>query len=87
VKLPVRVYLDSGTIDWARGDDGRAATQALAELLVEKGWTPHVDLEHAVGLGHNHSEEYWRARLRPSTAADAPGVWPGALPFLFPASG
>jgi pullulanase len=86
-KLPVRVYLDSGTVDWGGGDDGLAATSALADLLVSKGWTLHVDLEHAVGQGHNHSEEFWRARLRPSTAADLPGVWPGALPFLFPASG
>lgn len=86
-KLPVRVYLDSGTVDWDGGDDGQAATAALADLLVGKGWTLHVDLEHAVGLGHNHSEEYWRARLRPSTAADLPGVWPGALPFLFPPAG
>jgi enterochelin esterase-like enzyme len=84
VKLPVRVYLDSGTVDWGGGDDGFAATNALADLLVAKGWTLHVDLEHAVGEGHNHSEEYWRARLRPSTPTDAPGVWPGALPFLFP---
>ncbi len=84
VKLPVRVYLDSGTVDWSGGDDGRAATAALAELLVGKGWTLHLDLEHAVGEGHNHSEEYWRARLRPSTPGDLPGVWPGALPFLFP---
>jgi enterochelin esterase-like enzyme len=87
VKLPVRVYLDSGTVDWGGGDDGLAATTALADLLVTKGWTLHVDLEHAVGLGHNHSEEYWRARLRPSTAADLPGVWPGALPFVFPPAG
>ncbi|HSB20615.1 MAG TPA: alpha/beta hydrolase-fold protein [Anaeromyxobacteraceae bacterium] len=86
-KLPVRVYLDSGTVDWGGGDDGLAATSALADLLVSKGWTLHVDLEHAVGQGHNHSEEFWRARLRPSTAADLPGVWPGALPFLFPAPG
>ena len=86
-KLPVKVYLDSGTVDWGGGDDGLAATTALAELLVSRGWTLHVDLEHAVGLGHNHSEEYWRARLRPSTAADLPGVWPGALPFLLPPSG
>ena len=85
-KLPVRVYLDSGTVDWSGGDDGLAATSALADLLVQRGWTLHVDLEHAVGLGHNHSEEYWRARLRPSTTAEAPGVWPGALPFLFPPS-
>ncbi len=83
-KLPVRVYLDSGTIDWGGGDDGCADTTALAELLASKGWTLHVDLEHAIGLNHNHSEEYWRARLRPSTAADLPGVWPGALPFVFP---
>jgi len=84
VKLPVRIYVDSGTVDGSGGDDGCAATTALAELLVERGWTLHVDLEHAVGQGHGHSEEFWRARLRPSTADDLPGVWPGALPFLFP---
>ena len=86
-KLPVRVYLDSGTTDSGGGDDGLAATTALADLLVAKGWTLHVDLEHAVGLGHGHSEEYWRARLHPSTSADLPGVWPGALPFLSPPAG
>ena len=87
VKVPVRVYLDSGTTDWGGGDDGCAATTALADLLVAKGWTLHVDLEHAIGLGHNHSEEFWRARLRPSTPAELPGVWPGALPFLLPPAG
>jgi hypothetical protein len=85
-KLPLRVYLDSGTSDWRGGDDGLLATLALADRLVEAGWKLHGDLEHAVGQGHPHTEACWRARLRPSTEADLPGAWPGALPFLFPAT-
>jgi enterochelin esterase-like enzyme len=87
-KKPVRVYLDSGTVDWGGGDDGNARTTAVSDLLASNGWTAGVDLQHAVGQGHNHSEEYWRARLRPSTAADTnlgPNPsWPGALVFVFP---
>ncbi|MGC3997464.1 MAG: alpha/beta hydrolase-fold protein [Anaeromyxobacter sp.] len=87
-KLPLRVYLDSGTVDWGGGDDGLARTNAISALLVRTGWTLHGDLEHAVGNGHNHSEEYWRARLRPSTDADVAlgpdPSWPGALVFVFP---
>lgn len=67
-----RVYIDSGTIDYGGGDDDRARTQALRDVLVEKGYSPGRELKHVVGQGHDHNEEYWRRRL------------PEALPFLFP---
>lgn len=71
-KKPLRIYIDSGTVDWSGGDDGLAETIRFRDLLQSKGWTLGVDLMHVVGDGHNHSEDFWRARL------------PGALPFLFP---
>jgi hypothetical protein len=71
-KLPLRVYLDSGTVDWAGGDDGMARTIGLRETLVSKGWVLGTDLKHVVGQDHNHSENWWRERL------------PGALTWLYP---
>jgi hypothetical protein len=70
-----RVYLDSGTLDWRGGDDGRGATARLRDLLVSLGWVAGRDLHHRVGQGHNHSEQFWRERLRL------------ALPLLFPPAG
>lgn len=69
---PLRIYIDSGTVDWGGGDDGMAQTLALRDLLVSKGFTLGTDLLHHVGQGHNHSEDFWRLRL------------PVALPFLLP---
>jgi enterochelin esterase-like enzyme len=69
---PLRIYLDSGTRDYSGGDDGMAATVALRDLLVSKGFVLGTDLMHVVGQGDTHDESYWRARL------------PGALPFLLP---
>lgn len=90
-KLPLRVYLDSGTSFEGGpdgGDDGLARTSALVELLVSRGWALHRDLEHVVAEGHEHTEAHWRARLRPATRADETlgpePRWPGALPFVFP---
>jgi len=68
----LRIYLDSGTTDYTGGDDGRAATEALRDLLVSKGFVLGTDLLHHVGEGQSHSEDYWRLRL------------PVALPFLLP---
>ena len=68
----VRIYIDSGTVDWGGGDDGMARTLALRDLLVAKGFTLGTDLQHHVGQGDNHSEDFWRGRL------------PVALPFVLP---
>lgn len=71
-KLPLRLYLDSGTTDYAGGDDYQARTLVLRDLLVSKGWVLGVDLLHVVGQGDSHSENFWRGRL------------PGALTWLYP---
>lgn len=68
-----KVYLDSGTVDGRGGDDGRAATARLRDLLLSQGWVAGRDLHHRIGQGHGHSEQFWRERL------------PLALPLLFPA--
>jgi len=67
-----RVYLDSGTVDGRGGDDGRAATARLRDLLLSRGWVAGRDLHHRVGQGHGHNEQFWRERV------------PLALPLLFP---
>lgn len=47
---PIRIYLDSGTIDFSGGDDGRNNTEAVAAELRRIGWRAGVDLEHYVDL-------------------------------------
>ncbi len=69
---PLRIYLDSGTTDYSGGDDGQANTLRLKEVLVSEGWVVGVDLQHVVGQGMSHSENFWRLRL------------PGALDWLYP---
>lgn len=71
-RKPLRIYLDSGTTDYAGGDDDRARTIALRDALSARGWVLGSDLKHVIGQGDSHSEEFWRGRL------------PGALPFLLP---
>jgi enterochelin esterase-like enzyme len=70
-KLPVRIYIDSGTA--GESQDGAPNTRRMARLLDEAGWTPGVDLEHFEDTGAGHNERAWRAR------AERP------LLFLFPA--
>ncbi len=69
---PLRIYIDSGSNSHRGGDDGMAATIALGDLLVSKGFVLERDLMHHVGHGDRHSENYWRGRL------------PIALPFVLP---
>jgi enterochelin esterase-like enzyme len=71
-KKPLRIYIDSGTTDYSGGDDDEARTLVLRDVLISKGFVLGVDLEHYIGQGDSHSEDFWRGRL------------PEALPFLFP---
>ncbi len=71
-KRPLTVYLDSGTTDYSGGDDFMARTIELRDLLVTEGWVLGTDLQHVVGQGDSHSENFWRGRL------------PGALSWLYP---
>lgn len=45
---PLRIYLDSGVIDFTGSDDGRKDTEAVAERLRRIGWRDAVDLVHFV---------------------------------------
>ncbi|MFH0981140.1 MAG: alpha/beta hydrolase-fold protein [Planctomycetota bacterium] len=60
-KVPVRLYLDSGTA--GAYQDGASHTRAIADLLRETGWTDGKDLTHFEDTGADHNEQAWRARL------------------------
>jgi predicted alpha/beta superfamily hydrolase len=44
----IRIYLDSGTIDFTGDDDGHRNTTAVADELRRIGWKDGVDLRHFV---------------------------------------
>jgi predicted alpha/beta superfamily hydrolase len=48
---PLRIYLDSGTIDFTGDDDGRRHTVAVADELRRIGWKDGKNLAHMV---HEH---------------------------------
>ena len=43
---PLRIYLDSGVVDFSGGDDGRKNTGAVAAELLRIGWKPGETLLH-----------------------------------------
>ncbi len=47
---PIRIYLDSGTIDFTGDDDGRKHTTAIADQLRRLGWKDGRNLQHFVDL-------------------------------------
>jgi predicted alpha/beta superfamily hydrolase len=61
---PIRVYLDSGTMDYTGGDDGRKHTDAAAVELTRIGWKEGGDLEHFVDLKPLTEPELEKAGLR-----------------------
>jgi predicted alpha/beta superfamily hydrolase len=44
----IRVYLDSGVVDYSGGDDGAEDTTAVANALIAIGWKPGKNLLHFV---------------------------------------
>lgn len=73
-KRAIRLYLDSG--DSGTSSDNYWPTFNLRDNLLAKspGYALEGDLRHRVGLGQQHNEAAWAARL------------PEALTFLFPAT-
>jgi predicted alpha/beta superfamily hydrolase len=47
-RKPIRVYLDSGVIDYSGTDDGKKDTEAVAAALRRIGWREGKDLLHYV---------------------------------------
>ena len=69
-KLPLRIWLDSGT---AEGADVTRDTRLLRDSLVQKGWIVGKDLAYLEAEGGGHNEKSWATRVE------------GVLRFLFPA--
>ena len=61
---PNRIYLDSGTTDYAGGDDGRKHTDTVAAELRRIGWKEGRNLEHFVDLKPLTEPELEKAGLR-----------------------
>ena len=91
---PIRIYLDSGTIDFTGDDDGRKNTEAVAAALRRIGWKDNVNLKHFVDPRALSEPEMEQAGLRRDKWAEARKsqhnefywrlrVW-RALTFLFP---
>lgn len=93
-RKPLRLYLDSGTIDFTGDDDGRKYTQRVAAELRRLGWRDEVDLRHFVDAKPLSEAELERSGLRRDKWQEARTsqhnefywrrrVW-RALVFLFP---
>jgi len=90
----IRIYLDSGAVDDAGGDDGRKLTEAVADELRRLGWKDGRSLRHFVDERPLGEADLARADLRPDKRKEAQRsqhnefywrlrVW-RALTFLFP---
>jgi predicted alpha/beta superfamily hydrolase len=91
---PIRLYLDSGTIDFTGDDDGRRMTDALAAEFRRIGWKDDLNLKHFVDLHPLSEGDLERAGLRHAKWKEAQSsqhnefywrqrAW-RALVFLFP---
>ena len=96
LKKPVKVYLDSGNVDYTGGDDGRKQTEAVAAQLKRIGWREGSggNLLHFVDETPMNEAQMSAAGLRKDKWAEAARsmhnefywrqrAW-RALTFLFP---
>ena len=91
---PLRLYLDSGVVDYTGGDDGAALTRRVVEHLRRIGWSDGLDLKYFV-------DDHPRTPAQCAAAGLPEGKWgeartsqhnefywrlrfPQALEFLFP---
>lgn len=94
---PVRIYLDSGVIDYSGEDDGRKHTAAVADELRRIGWKDGHNLTHIVDDHILNQQEMAQAGLPQSkwheaeTSQHNEFYWRlravRALTFLFPPPG
>ena len=78
-KRPIRVYLDSGNKDTSTSTleadtDGLLDTVSERDKLIVDGYVFNNDLDHTIGYGHWHNEQWWDVRS------------PRCFTFLFPTS-
>jgi predicted alpha/beta superfamily hydrolase len=90
----IRIYLDSGTLDYTGDDDGRKYTQAVAQELRRIGWKDEISLKEFIDPKPLTEGELEKSGLRRSKWAEAQNsqhnefywrqrAW-RALVFLFP---
>jgi predicted alpha/beta superfamily hydrolase len=90
----IRIYLDSGTVDFTGDDDGRRYTDAVADALRRIGWKDGKNLTRFTDLRPLSESELERSGLRRDKWAEAQRsqhnefywhmrAW-RALEFLFP---
>jgi enterochelin esterase-like enzyme len=75
--FPLRVYLDSGNFDsqgTVGSSDDLTYTVGERDNLINDGHVFNIDLDHTIGYGQWHSEQWWAVRL------------PRCFAFLFPTS-
>jgi predicted alpha/beta superfamily hydrolase len=78
-KRPIRIYLDSGNKDTS-SSTGDSATDSLLDTvrerdkLIQNGYVFNMDLDHTIGYGHWHAEQWWNVRT------------PRCFTFLYPSS-
>lgn len=75
--FPIRAYLDSGNMDspgTVGSSDDLLNTVGERDNLINDGHVFNNDLDHTIGYGHWHSEQWWAVRL------------PRCFTFLFPTS-
>ncbi len=91
---PIRIYLDSGVVDYTGGDDGRKETEAVAAELRRIGWKDGRDLMCYLDAAPMNESQLAKAGLRPDKWKEAQTsqhnefywrtrVW-RPLTFLFP---
>jgi hypothetical protein len=94
-RKPVRLYLDSGVVDYTGDDDGRKHTDAVAAELRRIGWEDGLTLQHYTDLHPLQDTELGQAGLPQHKWGEARTsqhnefywrlrAW-RALTFLFPA--
>jgi enterochelin esterase-like enzyme len=94
-RKPIRLYLDSGVVDYTGDDDGRKHTDAVAAELRRIGWEDGLSLQHFTDLHPLNDAELAQAGLPQHKWSEARTsqhnefywrlrAW-RALTFLFPA--
>jgi hypothetical protein len=76
-KQPIRIYLDSGDMDLqgqVGSSDSLLDTVAERDNLILNGYVLNADLDHTIGYGQWHNEQWWNVRS------------PRCFTFLFPTS-
>lgn len=63
-RKPLRIYLDSGTVDFTGDDDGRKNTERVKAELRRIGWREEVNLKHFVDSKPLTESELERSGLR-----------------------